>query len=202
MADYRYIEYSYPVPYNFEKFLFWISANCNCYFALKEKDGDSWSFYAGKDDASHDLDTGLKLVSHATEELAEENYFYTGDYKNADDKVLAILPTLVLAKYVRIYVYDFTTTTIHEFKPSVRMIADELVGGTLLITDELTDAPLIRVEKSSVDRIKIGNFESTYYGIAGYDGSSNKIFELSDNQQMLSGWNFTQTTLSKISSNA
>jgi len=42
----------------------------------------------------------------------------------------------------------------------------------------------------------LGNFESSFYGIVGYDASSNKIFELSDNQQIIAGWDFDTTSLS------
>jgi len=178
----KYIQYEYPVGYNFEKFLFWISANCNCYFSLKDRVEDDWVWYSGN--TSHGLDTGSILVSRTTETLCQTNYLTTT--KDALNKMIAILPILVHARFVRMHISDASTTTVYEFRPSTSLMADEIITGTLEVTDQFSSPPLIKVTANSVDRIKIGKVGANY-GIYGYNGSSNLIFELSDNQQKLAG---------------
>ena len=175
-----YIQYIYPVPYNFEKFLLWSSVDFNCYFALREKEGDDWTYYAGN--VSHELATGLKLTSYSTSEAnAQTNYLTTT--KDASNLVLALLPTLVFGKQVRLYIDDTQgAVQIYSFKPSTQLIANEILAGTLEITDRLAAAPSIKVTVSDQERILIGPLETDVYGIRGRDSSGNITFELKSNE--------------------
>ena len=192
MAWTDYIQYEYPIPYLFHKMIAWISADCHVYFALKLNSSDSWTYYAG--DGSHDLLNGKLLTSYGSSDTdAQTNYFQTA--RDTNGKVLAVLPINVQAKYVRIYIGIGTNVTVHEFRPSVYFSAHEIISGELTITDELSDSPLITVTSASVDRVKIGNFTGSTYGIVGYDDNSATIFELSDNQQMIGGFYFDNTSI-------
>src|SRR3990172_5829802 len=187
------VENVYPNSHLFHKELFWVDKNCNCYFAFKLNEVDDWTFYAGN--AAHALDTGSYLTSYGTyEDLAQTNYLTT--VRDSNGKVLAILPANFQAKYVRIYIESGNTTTIHEWQPSIYITAHEIISGTLEITDLLTDAPLIKVVASSIDRIKIGKVGSAY-GLFGYDGSSNKVFEISDSLINIAGWSINAAYLAK-----
>ena len=187
------VENVYPNSHLFHKELFWVDKNCNCYFAFKLNEVDDWTFYAGN--AAHALDTGSYLTSYGTSEaLAQTNYLTT--VRDSNGKVLAILPANFQAKYVRIYIESGNTTTIHEWQPSIYITAHEIISGTLEITDLLTDAPLIKVVASSIDRIKIGKVGSAY-GLFGYDGSSNKVFEISDSLINIAGWSINAAYLAK-----
>lgn len=121
------------------------------------------------------------MTYYATEAEAQTNYLSTSAYRETSGKVLAILPSVYSAKYAKLYVESGSSVSVYEWINSTYFTAHEIITGDLTITDQLASAPLIKVTASAVDRIKIGNFESTYYGIAGYNGSSQKIFELSDN---------------------
>lgn len=189
--SWKYVAYEYPYPVLVNKILTWISANTNVYFTLKLNDTDSWTYYGGT--AAHALATGMLLTEYATEAEAQTNYLTT--VRDTVGKVLVILPLNKQAKYVNMYVQTGSGIQIYEFRPSAYFVANEIVSGTLEISDQLSDAPLIKVVKSGVDRVKIGNFASTYYGIAGYDSSGNLIFELSDHAQTLAGWTFNQYSL-------
>src|SRR3990172_7232674 len=159
------VENVYPNSHLFHKELFWVDKNCNCYFAFKLNEVDDWTFYAGN--AAHALDTGSYLTSYGTSEaLAQTNYLTT--VRDSNGKVLAILPANFQAKYVRIYIESGNTTTIHEWQPSIYITAHEIISGTLEITDLLTDAPLIKVVASSIDRIKIGKVGSAYRATAPF----------------------------------
>ncbi len=182
---FKYIQYVYPVPYNFEKFLIWASGNFNCYFAIKEKQDDSWMYYAGN--GSHALATGKLLTSYGSSQTnAETNYLTTS--KDSNNKIIAVLPSLSFARFIRLYIDDASSEYIYEFRPSTRLLADEIIAGNLEITDDFLVPPLITVKSSNVDRIKIGNFSDNTFGIVGYDASSNLIFEISDNQQVIGGF--------------
>lgn len=188
------ISYTYPTQHDFEKMLLWVDSTCRLYFSMKEKDTDDWTFFSGE--ADHTLASGSALVDKGTSESnAQTNYWSASP--DANDKIIAILPAITIAKYVRVHVDDANDnpTQIYEFRPSTRLIADEIVAGQLHITDAFASAPIITVTKSSVDRIQIGNFSGSTYGLIGYDGSSNMIFELSDNQTKIAGWTINQTQL-------
>jgi len=177
----KYIDYSYPVPYNFEKFLVWSDTDYHCYFALKEKTEDSWVYYSG--DGGYDLASDYTLTERATEVDAQTNYLDTTGWTfpvngGAARKLLAILPTLIQAKYVRLYVDDSDNFTIHEFKPSTQLIADEIVTGSLEIRDDFGSPPILKVIVSDSERIRIGQLETDNYGIRGWDDSANLLFEL------------------------
>ncbi|MFA5398608.1 MAG: hypothetical protein WC346_21520, partial [Methanogenium sp.] len=179
-----HVEYQYPVSHLFAKELIWADGNLNVYFGFKLLDGDDWTFYAGN--ASHALEAGNLLTSYGTSEAqAQANYLTTT--KDDTNKILALLPANFQAKYARLYVESGSGITVHEWTPSTYFTAHEIVSGTLEITDQLAAAPLIKVVKSSVDRLKIGNFSGETYGIAGYDDSGNKIFELSNEENKIGG---------------
>ncbi len=174
--------------------LLWVDSTCRLYFALKDKDSDSWTYFSGESD--HTLATNSVLVNRGSSEAnAQTNYWLATP--DSDNKIIAILPTIFLAKYVRVHIDDANNnpTQIYEFRPSTRLLADELVSGQLHITDQFASSPLIKVTKSSVDRIKIGNFTGDTYGLVGYDASSNMIFELSDAQTKIGGWALGTTGL-------
>lgn len=193
--SWAYITYEFPFPQIFHKELIWADKNCHVYFAFKLNDTDEWSFYSGN--ASNELDTGRLLTSYGTSE-------YDAQWNNlnvvidTDGKFLAVLPIPVQAKYARLYVLAGEDVIIHEWHPSIHFTAHEIITGTLEITDELSDAPLIKVVSSSIDRLKIGNINTPstpYFGIAGYDVLGNKIFELSDNEYSIAGWYFDKDKL-------
>ncbi len=84
----------------FEKHLVWLSADCNMYFAMKLNKSDSWNYYAGN--GSHALLSGKILTSYGNSEAnAQTNYLTTT--KDSDNKVLAILPSVVQSRYIRMY---------------------------------------------------------------------------------------------------
>jgi hypothetical protein len=191
MSTWQYIDYAYPVSYNFEKFLVWISQDVKCYFALKEKFSDSFTYFAG--DVSNDLLTGMVLTQYAVENSARTHYLQTT--RNSSGKVIAILPKLVTAKFVRIYILDENPVSVYEFRPSTQMLADEIVAGVLEITDKFASPPLIRVSKSDTDRILIGNIYDDRFGLVGYDAISDRLFEFSDFENFIAGWNIEKDRL-------
>jgi hypothetical protein len=176
-----YIQYEYPVPYNFEKFLIWASADFDCYFGLKDRNTDSWTYYSGN--ASHGLDTGQELISYGTNEAnAQTNYLTTS--RDSAGKILAVLPSLFIARYVRLYVDDTGTAQIREFRPSTKLIADEILTGTLEITDQFNSPPAIKMVVSGQERIFAGDLGSNVYGFRGRDSVGNVIFELGSNSDI------------------
>jgi len=179
MAWGSYIEYEYPVTYNFEKLLVWASVNFKCYFALKEKSTDAFTYYAG--DNGHDFLTGKVLSQYSVESEARTNYL--NGLIDYDGKVVAVFPTLFTARYVRIYINNEQVVNVYEFRPSTQVLADEIITGKLQITDDFNSPPMIMVTKSGITRIVIGNYEGTSYGLVGYDSGSSKLFELSDTTQ-------------------
>ncbi len=188
----EYVNFEYPVPNLFEKHLVWLSANCNMYFAMKLNKGDNWTYYAGN--GSHALLSGKILTSYGSSEAnAQTNYLTTT--KDSSNKVLAILPTVVQARYIRMYIESGSSITVYEYRPSTRVTAHDIVTGNLEITDELNESPKIVVTKSSVDRVIVGNISGSTYGIAGYDGAAATIFELSDANQTIAGLDITDTLL-------
>lgn len=106
---------------------------------------------------------------------------------------------MIQAKYVRLYVQTGNAVNVWEWISSSRLLANEIIGGQLEITDQLSDAPLIKVTASSVDRLKLGKIGANY-GIEGYDASGNSIFELTDNATKISNWNITPKYLYSLSS--
>lgn len=190
----KYIEYRYPTEYQIEKILTWSDSNFRCYFALKQKHSDSWSYYSGN--ASHTLATGEKLVLQSSEGDAQTDYWLA--QPDSSNKTIALLPNTKLFRYVRIYVDDANDapTQIYEFRPSARLSADEIVTGDLKITDDFSSPPTITVTASAVDRVKIGKISSSY-GIAGYDSNAATVFELTDDKKQIAGWDFNATKLSK-----
>ncbi|MHA1304509.1 MAG: hypothetical protein ACTSPI_12500 [Candidatus Heimdallarchaeaceae archaeon] len=191
---FQWIQYQYPVEQQFEKMILWVDSSCRIYFALKDKDADDWTYFSGN--ASHGLSSGSTLVNRgSSESSAQTNYWLATPDSN--NRILAVLPVPELAKYVRVYIDDANDapTQIYEFRPSTSFIADEIISGSLTITDEFTSPPVITVSSGGQERIKIGDLGNTF-GIKGYDDSSNVIFELSDNQQMIGGARITPTTLS------
>lgn len=188
----EYIEYKLPTSEYLHKQLLWISTNCNIYFALKKKAEDSWVYYAG--DGSGKLISGKVLTEYSTEGNAQTNKLIT--IKDSNNKVLAILPKAIETKYIRLYVETGSNVNIYEWRPSTYFTAHEIVSGELELSASLSDAPLLKVVKDQVDRIKIGNITGAVYGIAGYNDSAATIFEISDNKLDLSGWTLTSSTLS------
>jgi hypothetical protein len=185
----RHIEYRYPNSHLFHKELLWVDKNCNIYFAFKLEDDDDWTFYAGN--ASHALDTGLLLTNYGTSEAnAQTNYLTTT--RDSNGKVITVLPSNFQAKYARLYIESGNNVSIYEWIPSTYFSAHEIVTGTLEITDQLSDAPLIEVKADSIRRLAIGKFSGDAYGLAGYDASGNKVFELSEIQNLVGGWEINQ----------
>jgi len=172
-----YIEYIYPTELYFEKILTWMDSVARIYFALKTTDEDDWTYFSGN--AAHGLASGSFLVNRGSVEAdAQTNYWKPTP--DSDDRTLGILPGLIPAKYVRIYVDDTNDapTVIHEFRPSSYFAADEIVTGQLKITDQLSQTPSIKITVSSQERLFLGNLGSGVYGIRGRDSSDNIIFEL------------------------
>ncbi|MHA1304988.1 MAG: hypothetical protein ACTSPI_14925 [Candidatus Heimdallarchaeaceae archaeon] len=190
---FQWIQYQYPVEQQFEKMILWVDSSCRIYFALKDKDADDWTYFSGN--ASHGLSSGSTLVNRgSSESSAQTNYWLATPDSN--NRVLAILPVPELAKYVRVYIDDANDapTQIYEFRPSTSFIADEIISGSLTITDEFTSPPVITVSSGGKDRIKIGDLGNTF-GIKGYDDSSNVIFELSASTQQIAGFTFTASKI-------
>jgi len=169
--------------------ILWVDSSCRLYFALKDKDTDDWTYFSGT--ASHGLGAGSTLVNRGnSESSAQTNYWLATPDSN--NRIIAVLPTPELAKYVRVYIDDTNNapTQIYEFKPSTAFVADEIISGSLTITDEFNSPPIITVSSGGKDRIKIGDLGNTF-GIKGYDDSSNVIFELSASTQQIAGFYFT-----------
>ncbi len=187
----EYIEIQYPTVAVLEKILIWADKDFNAYFALKKEYTADWIYLGG--DASHNLSSGKKLVSYGTNEgSAQTNYVTLSP--NSSGKVLCVLPSPAHTKYIRMYVQTGAGVTIREFRPSTIISAHEIITGELEITDELSDAPLIRVVSGGTDRLKIGKI-GTDYGIKGYDASGNLVFEISTNQNTIAGWEINQDKL-------
>uniref|UniRef100_A0A6M3L7Z6 Putative tail protein n=2 Tax=viral metagenome TaxID=1070528 RepID=A0A6M3L7Z6_9ZZZZ len=190
---YKYVEYSYPVTHNFEKHIVYANQNCKIYFAMKKEYESSWVYFAGN--GTNTLNAGKKLTQYTSETDAQT--YYLNAVRDSDSKILVILPAVFQAKFVRLYVESGQSTTVYEWIPSTRLVAHEIISGTLDLTDELSSAPLIRVTKSSVDRLKVGNFTGSTYGIVGFDSSSATIFELSDARRNIGGWDFNASQFTK-----
>lgn len=188
----KYIEYEYPVAYQFEKILTWTDSVFRGYFALKLENDDSWTYFAGVSAGDHGLASGALLTEKTNEAEAQSHYWRPTPDSNY--KTIAILPNTFLAKYVRLYVDDSNDnpTVIHEFHPSTRFVADELVAGEIHVTDDFLTPPTIRVTSNSIDRIKLGKYDNRF-GIAGFDDTGATIFELSDTDVQIAGWGFTPT---------
>jgi hypothetical protein len=191
-VSFSYIQYEFSTPHLCEKQLLWLNKDVKVYFALKLNSTDAWVYYSGN--ASHTLEAGKKLVSYGTDETSAQNNYYT-TVKDSANKILAILPNVIQAKYARLYIEAGNSVKVYEWICSSRLIANEIIGGELEITDELSDAPIIRVVAKGQDRIKIGNIDGSKYGIVGYDDSSNPIFELSNDLQKIGGFTFNTTAL-------
>ena len=191
--SWEYVEYTHPQPSFFQKMILWTDKDCKIYFALKLNADDGWSYLSGN--SGNDLDTGLLLTSYTAE--ADAQTYYLSTSRDTNGKILAVLPTLTQAKYVRIYIESGSNVSIYEFRPSTSLSAHDITAGELHITDLLAEAPLIRITKNNIDRVKIGNFTGTSFGVAGYDSTSTKIFELSNIRKQIAGWDFTATHLSK-----
>lgn len=194
----EYIEFTYPVAYQFDKILTWftsqnISGKSRFYFSLKEKDSDSWAYYAGN--VSNALDSESKLTSYGSVEANAQTNYLSADADTTTNRLLAILPLPFLGKYVRIYVDNANDnpTVIHEFRPSTRVLADEIITGRLQITDQFASPPLLTVTSNSVDRIKLGNYTGTTYGIVGYDDTAATVFELSSARRWIAGMDIAPT---------
>ena len=58
-------------------------------------------------------------------------------------------------------------------------------------------SPLITIYEGTAARLQLGNLTGSIFGMIGYatDGTT-KIFEMSDTQQMIAGWSFTNAQLS------
>lgn len=179
-----YVQYDYPNSILLHKFVIWLDKAANVYFAIKENDSDDWAYYACAD-TGRELATGKKLTLCGSESEAQSKYWTTASGTN-----IAILPLNKQTRYAKMFVQEGDSVTVREFHPSAYIVANEIVSGTLDINNLLSDAPLITVTKDDVIRLKIGNYNSTYYGIAGYDSDGNMIFEISDNANAMSGWLF------------
>ncbi|MHA1347967.1 MAG: hypothetical protein ACTSO3_16310, partial [Candidatus Heimdallarchaeaceae archaeon] len=184
---FQWIQYDYPVEYLFEKMILWVDSPCRLYFALKETDTGNWTFYSGT--SSHGLSAGNKLVNRGAYESSAQTYYWRPT-PDSNNKVLALLPTATLAKYVRVYIDDVNDapTRIYEFRPSTLLRADEIITGELLVSDTYERPPVITVQAGNVDRIKLGYLGNTY-GLRGYNNSGTQIFELSASTAQISGFN-------------
>jgi len=189
--SWEHIEYGYATAHLFHKMLMWANKNCNIYFSLKLNSDDSWIYYSGN--ASHALETGLKLTLASTEAEAQTNYLTTT--RDSSGKVLAVLPSILQAKYVKVHIESGANVVIREFRPSTFFTAHEIITGDLEITDQLSDAPKIRVTQNSVDRVKIGNLYGTTYGIAGYTVNATTVFELSGSKNIVASWVISKSSL-------
>ena len=199
----QWIQYDYPVPNNLDKFFIWVSTDINCYFALNETSEEfssdldeeafeeSWIYYAG--DATHAAVDGLYLTAATDEEEAQTNYLTTAI--DVDGRAMYILPTQFWGRTFRIYFDDTAAPLFYEFRPSFKIMANEIIAGQLLITDRLMEAPSIKIEASNNEYLLLGSLGSDAYGIRGKDASGNIVFELSDSVQQISGWNITNTSL-------
>lgn len=205
--NWNYIEFEFPVPVVINKVMAWGSdekvsdASPRLYFACKLSSNDvAWSYYAG--DSGHDLATYRTLYPRLDEADARNNYWEAG--RDESGCFLAMMPAHVQIRYVRMYV-GFETGEefdVYEFRPSVFVSANEIVSGTLLITDQLATSPVISVRKGGITRLTLGNFTSSNYGLVGYNDTGDLIFELSDRQQIIAGWQFTNTLLRSSASGA
>jgi len=193
----QYVNYEYPVAQMFEKHLVWLETDCNMYFAMKLNYEDSWTYYAGN--SSHELLSGKILISFVNEADAQSDYITT--VKNTDNKFLAILPYTIQAKYVRMYIDDSgSDKSFYEWQPSLKITAHDIVTGDLELTDELSSSPKIKVIADSATKVVMGNLYSNTYGIAGYDTLNGTVFEVSNTETKIGGWEITSSRLTSASS--
>lgn len=172
------IDYVYPIAYTFHKELLWLASDAHVYFAFRLHESDNWTYFSGN--ASHALDAGQKLTEYATEADAQTNYLQTA--KDANGKVLAILTRLMQAKYARLCVETGSGVWLKEWRPSVYLSAHEIIGGTLEITDQLSDTPSIKVTANSLERLLMGELSTNIFGLRGKDSNGNVIFEINTNE--------------------
>jgi len=178
--SWAFVQYEYPTTYQFEKVILWISTTAKFYVATSNSPvGSEWSYYAGVSSSDHGLGTGLKLTAKTTENTARSDYWEATPDSN--NRVLAVFPSPVLAKVVRLYVEDSSPVQIYEFRPSTLLLADEIMTGILTISDEFASAPKIQMVVNSQERILIGELDSDIYGIRGKDSSGDITFELRSN---------------------
>jgi len=192
----REISYTYAYTHLFQKHLLWLAANANIYIAMRESEDDSWTYYAGT--AAHALDTGLVLTAYSAEADAQTNYLTTD--KDANDKVVTMLPAIVQARFVKLFVESGSGVQIYEWWPSTYLTAHEIVSGEILITDEMSTAPCLRVLVSDQERIYLGDLGSDEYGLRCRDASGNIVFESSNAGQSFAGWTFTDEYFYKLTS--
>jgi hypothetical protein len=191
---YVYVEYQYPIAEQFNKELLWVDKNCNVYFAFKLTAADDWIFYSGNPNGNHALTSEGCLTPYGTDEAsAISNYLTTT--RDSNGKAIAPFSGDVYAKFARVYIEEGNDVTVYEWTPSVSITANDITTGEILISDMLSDNPSVRVVVSSVDRLILGKVGNNY-GLFGYDENGNEIFELSDGQQTIGGWTFTEDTLS------
>jgi len=186
----QHVQYIYPIEHGFEKIILWVDSTCRLYFALKKKEKDAWSYYSGDTTTT----SVTSLTARDTEAQAQTNYWRADPDSNG--KVVGILPHTFYGKYVRMYIDDKNDagTKVYEFRPSTRIVADEIITGNLEITDDFTTPPMIKVKSGGVERIKIGNLYGDNFGMVGYDGNAATTFELSASKQTIANWNlFTKT---------
>jgi len=176
--SWEHVEYSYPVSHLFSKELLWVNKACSLYFAFKLNYEDNWTYYSGN--VSHALDTGLKLTSYATEAEAQTNYL-TGT-PDATGKILAILPANIEAKYARVYIQSGYNVTLYEWHPSVYFTANEIIAGTIELSDVLAESPSIKVTVSSAERLLLGELSTGIFGLRGKDSNGNITFEMRTDQ--------------------
>ena len=215
--SYEYIQYEYPTPNLFQKILFWTEyvsvltsasyfRNRLFYIALKLEEDDDWTYYAGESDASGELGTGRTLTDYGTNETSAQTNavkmeftrfgrtYVDGESLPGSTKHLCILPYNFEAKYVRIYLKDTDTysVTIYEFRPSTYISANEIVSGTMELTDELSDEPKLIVRANEIDRVEVGDLYNVgsnhIMGILGRDSDLATLFELSSSRNFISGW--------------
>jgi hypothetical protein len=170
--SWEYVEYHSPFSQFSHKELVWVSAPCRVYFAFKLLDDDPWTYFAGK--ATHYLDTGQLLVSYGlVEGDAQTNYLVLVAGKN-----ICILPSATQYKYARIYIQSGMAAHIYEWKTSERFSADEIVYGELLISDQFSNSPVIKILASNQERLLLGKLETGLYGIRGKSALGKVMFEL------------------------
>jgi len=177
-----HVQYEYPVHYEFEKIIIWMDSVARLYVGTADAIDAEWSYYAGVSSGDHGLAAGLTLTSKTDENTARSDYWRPTPDSN--DRVIAVFSPTKLAKVIRLYIDSDNDdpTQIYEFRPSTRLMADEIITGQLHITDQFASSPAIKITVSSQERVFIGDLGSDLYGIRGRDSSGNVIFELKSDE--------------------
>lgn len=197
--SYLYIETNYPTACMFEKFLSWWTipdgGNLRLYFGLYNNATSGWQYFSGN--VTHGLSTGSKLVNRgSSESSAQSSYLAANSLVDSNDRLVCILPQVSVAKRVRIYVESGHQVVLKHWIAGERLNAGEIVTGNITMTDQYRSPPKITVVASANEYLKVGKLNATDFGIKGFDGNANRVFEISDADIMLGGkWDFSGTLL-------